>query len=201
MNKRKLHHLLVVLRPIRYRYLIIIFLLSGLVAVYALRQNNLTALRLRDEVLEQDKFNGDAEGALHELRKYTYSHMNARLSNDTGIYPPIQLKYRYERLVAAEKERVAGVNAGLYHEAQAHCEASIPQGLSGGNRVACIEEYVDTHGGAQEKPIPDAMYKFDFVAPYWSPDFAGWSLVICGTALFLLVLRFLSERWLRHQLD
>src|SRR5688500_2280283 len=105
MNKRKLHHLMVVLRPISYWYFVLIVVASLLVAGFALRKNNLRALELRDHVLEVDKRGGDVETALRELRAYTYAHMNTDLTSDTGISQPIQLKYRYDRLVAAEQKR------------------------------------------------------------------------------------------------
>lgn len=203
MNKRRLHHFLVVLRPISYWYFVIIFIVSSFAAAYALRQNNLGAIELRDKVLQVDKENGDIEAALRELREFTHAHMNARLSSDTGIYPPIQLKYRYERLVAKEKARAQNANKDIYNEAQRDCEARFPQGLSGSNRIPCIQQYVDTHGGAkvEERTIPDSLYKFDFVSPVWSPDLAGWSLVLAAVALLLLATRLATEWWLKSQLD
>ena len=203
MNKRKLHHVFVKLRPISHWYFAVLFVFSGVLAVYGLRQNNLTALELRDKVLQTDKENGDVEAALQELREFTYGHMNANLASETGIYPPIQLKYTYERLVAAEQTRVQSENRDLYSEAQAHCEATRPQGFSGSNRISCIQQYVDEHGTASAKPqtIPDSLYKFDFVSPAWSPDLAGLSLVIATLTLLLLVVRLLARWWLKSQLD
>lgn len=203
MNKRYLHHIFVKLRPISYWYFAILFVVSSGVAVYALRQNNLRALELRDKVLQVDKENGDVEGALQELREFTYGHMNTNLASDTGIYPPIQLKYTYERLVAAEQARVERQNRDIYNEAQQHCEATLPQGFSGSNRITCIQNYVDQHGReeAQPRPIPDALYKFDFAAPFWSPDVAGWAIVVAALALILLITRLLAQWWLKSQLD
>jgi hypothetical protein len=202
MDKRYLHHLFVRLRPINYWYFAALFLVSGSVAVYTLRQNNLTALRLRDKVLQADQENANVEGALQELREFTYSHMNSNLASDTGIYPPIQLKYTYDRLVAAEQAKVESENKDVYSEAQAYCEASSPQGFSGSNRIACIQQYVDQHGGAaaEPRPIPDALYKFDFVAPTWSPDVAGWSVLVALAALLLLITRLVAQWWLKSQL-
>ncbi|HTE22350.1 MAG TPA: hypothetical protein VK674_04905 [Candidatus Limnocylindria bacterium] len=203
MHKRKLHHLLVALRPISYWYFVVIFIVSGFAAAYALRQNNLGAIERRDHLLQVDKQNGDVEVALKELRGYTYSHMNAGLASDTGIYPPIQLKYTYDRLVAAEKVRVEGANRDVYAEAQRDCERRFPLGLSGSNRLPCIRGYIDAHGKAEAQPheIPDGLYKFDFVSPAWSPDLAGWSLVVAGLALLLLIVRTAAQLWLRHQLS
>lgn len=192
------------LRPISYWYFVVIFIVSSGVALVALRQNNIRALELRDKVLEVDKNNGDVESALRELREYTYSHMNARLSSDTGIYPPIQLKYRYERLVAEEKKKAEAGNDDIYNEAQKYCEATQPQGLYGANRLPCIRNYIDKNGGDKKpepRPIPDAMYKFDFVSPVWSPDLAGWSLVVAGVSLILLLTRIAAGAWLKHQIS
>lgn len=201
MNARRLHYLLVRLRKIRYTYLAMAVGFSALIFILAYRQNNVTSLQLRDKLLQVDKDNGDTEAALRELREYTYAHMNAELTGGTNnIYPPIQLKYRYERLVQIEKERVNQANSKLYNEAQAHCERTLPTGVSR-NRVPCIEAYVTNQNGQKEKSIPDALYKFNFVSPPWSPDLAGWSLVATLLFAVALVARWLTELWLKHRLD
>lgn len=194
---------MVILRPIRLWYFLVIFVASLGVAVYALRANNLKAIELRDVVLQTDKDNGDVEAALRELREFTYSHMNARLSSDNGIYPPIQLKYRYERLAQAELDRAEGSSDDVYNQAQLYCEQRFPQGLSGGNRLPCIEEYITSRSGDKAKPqaIPDSLYKFDFVSPAWSPDLAGWSLVVAAISFILLIVRLVGTWWLKSQLD
>ncbi len=198
MNKRRLHHLWVKLRSVSYAYLVAATVIAGFTTIMALRQNNLRALELRDKVLEVDKANGDVETALNELRGFVYSHMNAQLATDTSVYPPIQLKYRYERLVAAEKERVSKENAAVYTAAQKHCE-SLNNDFSGRNRVPCIQDYV-TKNGEKEKIIPDALYKFDFASPTWSPDLAGWSLLITIVLGIALLVRSALELWLHYQL-
>ena len=203
MQKRKLHRLMVRLRPISYWYFVVVFAISAFAAASTLRQNNLKALELRDHVLEVDKNNGDIETALKELREYTYSHMNTQLSSATGVYPPIQLRYRYDRLVAEEQKRVQGDNAELYTAAQLDCEKRFPGGFSGSNRLPCIQEYINIHGKpeAQPRTIPEGLYKFDFVSPVWSPDLAGLSLVVAVMALVLLVIRVVAQVWLKHQID
>ena len=146
----------------------------GVIAVYSLRANNLGAIRLRNQVLAVDKANGDVEAALRELRTYVYSHMNANLSSGTNVYPPVQLKYRYDRLVSAEKERVAAQTTKVYTDAQKHCERKNSTDFSGRNRVPCIEAYV-TSRSVTEQPINQDLYKFDFASPAWTPDVAGIS--------------------------
>jgi hypothetical protein len=200
MNKRHLHHLLVRLRPYSIGYFVAAFVVMSVLGLYALRQNNLGAVRLRDQLLEVDKQSGNVEEALGKLRGYMYSHMNAQLSNDNGIYPPIQLKYTYERLAAAEKQRVQTANQKIYNDAQRTCEALVPGGLSGSGRIPCIQQYVDTKG-QKELPVPDALYKFDFVSPAWSPDLAGFLTILAFMTLILLIARVASEIWLKATLS
>lgn len=199
--KKQLHHIWVRIRRVSYWYFLIVFLISLAISVASLRNNNLNMIKLRDAVAVADEQNGDVEGALRNLREYVYSHMNTNLtSGSTAIKPPIQLKYRYERLLNAEKDRVAAANGNIYNEAQAICEARFPAGVSGGSRVPCIQDYVSSHG-AQEQPIPDALYKFDFVSPLWTPDLAGWSLATSAILLLLFLLRLSFEKWAKAVLQ
>lgn len=201
MDKRHAHHVVRRLQELKTRYFVIALILVGVTFIWAYRQNNIGAIQLRDKVSEADKQNGDVEGALRELRMYTYGHMNAGLGGGANnIYPPIQLKYRYERLVQAEKERVAAVNAKLYTEAQNYCEQQVTSRVTI-NRIPCIQDYLASHNGAKEQQIPDALYKFSFAAPMWSPDIAGWSLVGFVVIALALIARLLAEAWLRHRLS
>lgn len=199
-TKRALHHTWTKLRPINAWYFLAAAAVFLGVGLYAMRQNNLTALRLRDKVLAADEANGDVEGALKELREFVYGHMNADLAQGpNAIKPPIQLKYRYERLVQAQNGGAATDNAQIYQEAQRVCEQRFPAGLSGSGRIPCITEYVSARR-LKEVNIPDSLYKFDFVAPAWSPDLAGISLLLSGVFFILFLARFTLERWLKHSL-
>lgn len=198
-DKRHLHHVWRKLQPINaWVFLGLAIFFAGL-GVYSMRQNNLVSIQLRDTVVEADKQNGDVETPLRALREHIYAHMNADLSSATGTQQPIQLKYRYDRLVAAEKARVESANGNIYTQAQAECERQVPAGASGSNRIACIEQYVSSRG-VSENPVPDALYKFDFISPPWSPDVAGISLVLAAACFILFVVRFTLEKWLKHRL-
>lgn len=199
MDKRRLHHYWTKIRPVDSRYFLIISLVLLVIGVAALRHNNIQALKLRDEVLTVDKQNGDVEAALRKLREYVHSHMNTGLGG-SNIQQPVQLKYRYERLLTAEKERVSAANERIYHEAQIDCERRFPEGLSGRGRVPCIEEYVSSHS-IKEQPIPDSLYKFDFAAPRWSPDIAGISLMLSAVFFLLFLSRWLLDRYIHRRLS
>ena len=177
-DKKRLHHTWTRIRSIKIWYLVVAFICMVGITAFALRHNNQQMIVLRDKVYQADKNNQDVEAALYDLRTYVYGHMNTSLSTGkTAVYPPIQLKYTYERLLTAQQESVKRQNEQIYTEAQKHCEQLHPESYSGGPRVPCIRDYV-AGKGVQVKDIPDSVYKFDFIAPTWSPDLAGLSLVI-----------------------
>lgn len=169
-------------------------LLLGTISVFELRTNNLRAVELRNQVLVVDKANGDVEKALRDLRGFVYSHMNANLSSGTSVYPPVQLKYRYDRLVAAEKARIPGEMAKVYADAPNACA-----GQSGAARAQCLEAYITSHT-VTERPINEDLYKFDFVAPVWSPDKAGITMVLAGLAATMGLMSIIIQQWMKGRL-
>ena len=201
LDKKYLHHLWVKTRNLNAFYFLVVSLVFGVISILAMRQNNLKMIDLRQKVAVVDQQNGDVETALRNLREFVYGHMNTNLnSGGNSIKPPIQLKYRYERLVQAEKDRVGAETTKVYTEAQKSCEAQFPQSFSGGPRVPCIQDYVTSHTVA-ERTIDSSLYKFDFVSPAWSPDIAGWCLVLSGIFLFLFVFKYVLDRWLKSELN
>jgi len=175
MNKRHLHHVWRSLRRIRPWYFLIAMVVLGVISLVSLRHNNQQMVRLRDAVYTADRNNGDVEGTLRKLRTYVYSHMNTSLSSGpNAVHPPIQLKYTYERLQSAQQSILGQGNSSLYTQAQAYCEG---QTAIGSEVISCIQDYATAHGANLTK-IPDGLYKFDFTSAKWSPDLAGWSLVL-----------------------
>lgn len=190
-----MHHLWTTLRRVRAWHLLVICVLASAISIFALRSNNLTMVQLRDDVYQADKDNGDVSGTLKKLQAYVYAHMNTNLSTGTGsVYPPIQLKYTYERLQQAAQAAATDANSKVYTDAQHYCEQLYPDSFSGGPRVPCIENYVSTHG-IKAQTVPDGAYKFAFTSPTWSPDLAGWSLVI-ACVFFILFLARVVVGWL-----
>ena len=197
MNRRHLHHLWTKFRGLKPWYFLVLTLISGTIAVGALRSNNEHMVQLRNAVYQADKSGGDYKTALNNLRNYVYAHMNTNLvTGADAVYPPIQLKYTYDRLVTAESARATAANQQVYTDAQAHCEQLYPDSFSGGPRVSCITDYVSTHG-TKTQPIADDLYKFSFASPTWSPDLAGWSLLLAIVSAALFVLSFVVTRWFK----
>lgn len=197
MDKRRLHHFWTRVRWLKPWYFLALAIISTLLCVFALRANNEHMVELRDAVYRADKNNKDVVSALRNLQSYVTSHMNTDLSSGQGaVYPPIQLKYTYERLVKAQQD--AQSSGQLYTQAQHYCEKQNSVDFSGHNRVPCIEQYVVSHGGAKPATIPDALYKFDFVSPRWSPDLAGWSLLAAIVSWLLFIISLVVRLWFRH---
>jgi len=132
-------------------------------------------IKLRDAVYTADKDNGNVEGALRNLREYVYAHMNTSLSSGpNAVHPPIQLKYTYERLERAQEAALGQGNSALYDAALGYCDT---QSSVGSEVIACIQQYA-AQRGVQLATIPAGLYEFDFVSAKWSPDLAGWTLVL-----------------------
>lgn len=188
MRKRQLHHYWTKIKWLKPWHLLVLAIVSGIICLFSLRANNQHMLELRDAVYSADKNAADVQKPLQELQAYVTTHMNTNLNaGNTSVYPPIQLKYTYERLVQAQKDQVAK-NSDLYTEAQHYCEQQNSTDVSGRNRVPCIEGYVQSHTQASMPKIPDDLYKFAFTSPKWSPDLAGWSMVVAGLSLVLSVI-------------
>jgi len=201
MNKKRLHHIWTKVRQVSPWYFLALAIVSTAICLFALRANDEHMIRLRTAVYAADKNNGDIKGTLQKLQAYVTTHMNTNLSAGQGaVYPPIQLKYTYDRLVQAESDAAAASNTQLYTQAQNYCQTQIPTGFSGRGRVPCIEQYVQSHDTSLPT-IPDALYKFDFVSPVWSPDFAGWSLLFAIFTWVALIVVMVARFWLKRSVD
>lgn len=204
MGKEQVRRLYAYLRRTPYWAFLVLAGVLFITSAFALRANNQKMIELREAVFAADREDGDIETALRNLREHVYAHMNTDLAaGENAIRPPIQLKYRYERLVETEQARLqAGSDSDIYTRAQEHCEQRFPSGFSGSNRLPCIREYLDQHSGGQleEVVIPEDLYKFDFASPRWSPDLAGLSLLGGTLSLVTFVLLAASEYILRRQL-
>ena len=148
-----------------------------------------------------DKKNGDIEAALRTLRTYVYAHMNTDLSSGANaVKPPIQLKYQYERLNATNLAVYQAASAKMLDDAQNICIVQNPGSVFSQARSSCAKAYAAAHPVPQ-KSIPEDLYKFDFLSPSWSPDLAGWSLVLSGLFLFLFFVRTLSTWAIKRELS
>jgi hypothetical protein len=201
MDKRALHHHYRRVRPIRPWYFLAIAVICFGLAVYGLRQNNLRMVELRQAVIAADESGGNVEKALTNLRNYVYNHMNTELSGgQVAIHPPIQLKSRYERLMAQQQEKVEQTNEEVKAAAETICAERHPAGGFNSPRVECVQKYVQDNA-AEAGDVPEELYKFDFASPRWTPDLAGISLVLGAFFSALFVVWLVLDRWIRAKID
>lgn len=202
MRKHKAYYLWHKLAGISLWFIVGVFAVSVMVSIFALRQNNLTMVGLRDSVYAADKQGGDVEGALRQLRVFVYGHMNTNLrAGSSSTEAPIQLTETYNRLVAAEQARVAslGGNSVVYATAKQKCADKTVES----ENLQCIQQYLTDNGGNKfQLSLPSKeFYTFDFVSPSWSPDLAGISVLVAGFFGVLLVLRLIAGRVLKNYFD
>lgn len=197
MNKRHLHHVWRIYRKASPWYFLAAFVVFGIICLVSLRHNNEQMIRLRDAVYAADKNGGDVETALRDLREYVYGHMNTSLaSGPNAVHPPIQLKYTYERLEQTQESQLGRGDSALYQQAQSYCDA---QSGEGSQVIACIQQYAADHG-VQLAAIPPSLYEFDFVSARWSPDVAGWSLLLAVVAALCFLVSALYHWWAKKYL-
>jgi preprotein translocase subunit SecF len=178
---------------------LVVAVICAITCGFSLRNNYTTMLKLKDAVYAADENNGDVQGALNKLRSYTFAHMNTNPAKGANaVYPPIQLKYTYERL--QEQQIQASSNSDLYTQAQAYCQQQNSVDFSGRNRVPCIENYVETHGHQRVSTnVPASLYEYSFVSPRWSPDLAGWSMLAAILSFVLAIVLWITERIIRRR--
>lgn len=177
--------------------LVLLLIVAGLIAATFLRLNNIGMIERRTAVLNADE-QGDAEvtkARLFDLQRYSSGHMNA----ESGvIYLESQYRRDTEAAIQAASARDAANNInvqadnvckqqyGGYSQAYVQCFAAelakVPSGTNAPDKATL--------------PSP-ALYRHDFSSPAWSPDFAGFSVLICALLAVLIVVRLLGLLLLR----
>ena len=102
-----------IFKKFNLRILVALFVLFVCLSIYGLRQNNINMINLKNQLMTADKDNGNVNGDLNKLRTYIYNHMNTSPSSSNGIYPPIQLKYTYQRLLTQAQNGITAQNTHI----------------------------------------------------------------------------------------
>ena len=201
MNKRQIHKNWVIGKKLRPWFFLVIAIVFGSISLFSLRANNQQMVLLREAVYVADKKGDPVElnKALFKLHEYVVNHMNTSLtSGPNAVHPPIQLRYSYERAQAEQQQQLGQNNAAIYHDAQQKCQAEHP-GNDGAATIACIENYT-AERGIRLGNIPDAAYKIDYISAAWSPDLAGWSLVVTVLSSVGFVLISVHRAWKKRNI-
>ncbi len=196
MNKRKLHHYWGRVTSVKTWHLIVLVILFAALSLYGLRQNSLGLEPKIQAVITADKNNEDIDVAVNELGDYVVHHMNADLPR------PIQLEHSYKR--AADKAYDLALedlrSGSLLEEAREVC-AQLGVIVSAGPQ--CIQDYLDKNWNPQKGTLvvdlPDSsLFTYNFAAPNWSPDLAGWSIFVTFVLLVAISSRLIAAKIVKN---
>lgn len=194
VDKKRVRRSIKDLQRLKTWQLVILLLLAGFIAATFLRLNNIGMVERRTAVMTADE-NADESTIvqrLSALQRYVSSHMNTDLGR--GVY----LESSYNRDLQLWQSRQFGdanPNGNIYLKAQEVCAPQFSAYSSAYLQCTTSElaKYpaAESPGDGTGKPAQEA-YIHDFASPAWSPDFAGWSLVVCALIALAIVVRLIS---------
>jgi hypothetical protein len=199
-DTRDIRHSLRQLRAIKTWQLFIILVLLAFLAATFLRINNTGMVARREAVAAADKAgnNTTTNERLYELQSYAASHMNA----DTGdVYLQEQYNRDVEKAVkasSAQSTTIADANA----KAEAVCHPQY-HGWSTAYMNCFLNELAKypTTDTLPQPTLPSvSLYRYSFSSPVWSPDFAGWTILVCIILVVAIISRLVSLVVLRFML-
>ena len=193
-DKRQIRYGLRRLQKVKIWQLVILLILVGFVAATFLRLNNIGMVQRRDAVASADQQGNaaDIQTRLYDLQRYVAAHMNT----DMGV---VYLEGQYKRdtqstIDAASSD--SNPNGNIFKKAQEVCA---PKYANLGHYSQAFQQcvinqlnsYAPASGETVAKPqLPKSeQYRFSFVSPVWSPDFAGFSVLICVLIVLLIIVR------------
>jgi len=195
INKRKLHHWLVVVKHIKtWQLAIVLILLVGL-SVYLLRQNNLGMVERRNLVKQADESSGNVAAALSELQRYVLTHMNTSLGE--GVF----LEHTYQRAYDAAVQQAASaisINSQGYKEVEATCRDQYIKNHTFSIYLKCIESGLKALAPGSDplatvKAPPPELFKYNFASPVISLDWTGLAVLATVLVAVLMLIRVLSH--------
>ena len=193
-DKRQVRKSIKDLQRVKTWQLLVLLLLVGFVAATFLRLNNIGMVERRSAVVSADKAGNEEVTAqrLYDLQQYVSSHMNTDLGK--GVY----LESTYQRDSQKALDAASGdqnPNGNIYKKAQEVCAPRF-SGYSAAYLQCTTSELAKYPAsneliGAVKLPTANS-YLHDYESPVWSPDFAGWTLVVCAVLVLMIITRLIS---------
>ena len=193
-DKRQVRKSIKDLQRIKTWQLFVLLILAGFISATLLRLNNIGMVERRAAVMAADKV-GNQEitiQRLYDLQHYVSAHMNTDLGK--GVY----LEAGYQRDSQAALTAASGdqnPNGNIYKKAQEVCAPRF-SGYSTAY-LQCttgeLAKYPAASSLTEAVHLPSASsYLHAFASPFWSPDFAGWSVVLCGVLALMILARLIG---------
>jgi hypothetical protein len=192
-DKRQVRKGIHTLERVKTWQLLVLLLLVGFIAATFLRLNNIGMIQRRDAVLAADKA-GDVtviQSRIYDLQRYTAAHMNA---DSNVFYLEEQFRRDAQKVVDAASND-SNPNGNINVKADAVCR---PQYTVWSQAyVQCfaseLAKYPPSPDPVQNVTIPSSsLYRYSFISPLWSPDFAGFSVLVAGVILLLIFFRLIG---------
>ncbi|HEY8886768.1 MAG TPA: hypothetical protein VIM31_04725 [Candidatus Microsaccharimonas sp.] len=193
-DKRRVRKTIKDLQRVKTWQLLVLLILAVFIAATFLRLNNIGMVERRAAVIAADKAGNEANTIqrLYDLQQYVSAHMNADLGK--GVY----LESTYQRDSQAALNQASGdqnPNGNIYKKAQEVCAPRFSHYSTAYLQCTTSElaKYPASSDliGAVKLPSASA-YLHDYESPLWSPDFAGWSVVVCLVLVLMIVARLVS---------
>lgn len=193
-DKRQVKKSIKQLQRIKTWQLVLLLIVMGLVSATLLRLNNIGMIERRTAVINADKRGVEeiTQARLFDLQRYSAAHMNA----DSGAF---YLEEQYKRDIKSAADKLSSISTNqtvrdrkyAYDECAKQFSAySYPWTLCIGEK---LRERLAESGQTVETGLPDmSLYRHEFTSPIWSPDFAGFSLLITGIIALAIILRLVG---------
>jgi len=197
-DKRRVQQNIRQLQRVKTWQLLILFLIMAFVAATFLRLDNIGMKQRRDAVLAADNTGDETviQSRLYDLQRYAATHMNS--GTDT-FYLEGEYRRESQRRVDVAKN-YENPNGNIYVKAEAVCK---PQFTAWSEAyVQCfaaqLAKYPPSPDPTQNVTFPDVnLYRYSYDSPLWSPDFAGWSVMVCLVILLMIIVRLIGLGVLR----
>jgi hypothetical protein len=193
VDKRKVRRSIRQLQVIKTWQLVILLILMLFITATFLRLNNTGMVSRRNAIAAADK-SGDVDQItqrLYDMQRYSSAHMNA----SSGV---MYLQDQYNRDVQRQAENASQTGSVKALEIRRAAEEVCRPQFNGWSPayVQCYVNELNKHPSdevtEQITPPSSALYRYDFVSPLWSPDFAGWSALVSLLITVVIVLRIIG---------
>ncbi len=198
-DKRRVERNIRQLQRIKTWQLVILFILSCFVSATFLRLNNIGMVERRAAVLSADDA-GNSEttiNRLYDLQRYISAHMNTDMGNNFSLESSYKRDYQAALDAAAND---SNPNGNIYKKAQEVCAPQFTRYSYA--YLQCTTGELAKYPAASDpassvkEPLVNT-YRHTFVSPLWSPDFAGWSVLISLMLAVMIVVRLVAIGILR----
>lgn len=197
-DKRQIRRSIQQLQRVKTWQLVVLLIIASFIAATFLRLNNIGMIERRDAVYAADEA-GNSEATidrLYDLQRYVAAHMNTSLG--AGIY--LEASYNRDKQALLDSASAdSNPNGNIYKKAQEVCAPQFSRYSAA--YVACTTSELAKYPAASELnnevKLPQDLYRHAFISPIWSPDFAGWSVLVCVALALMIAIRLISLLVLR----